>query len=609
MSSVPSALREHPLSNTLRPDTANGAPTPFQRMASYWRRYPAAMIFGGLTVLIAAYISLYAPRVIRMAVDDLRVSVTQEKILQYSLFVIAVSAGRGVFLYLQRKILVALSRDIEYDLRNDFYRHLHAMPPAFFQRQRIGDLMSRATNDISAVRMLVGPAMMYGLNTLFTVILVGPAMIAISGQLTLFALMTLPLAAFATQYFGSRIHERSEAIQEYFGLITAKAQENFSGVRVVRAYAQEDAEEKTFRAMNREFVARNLRLIKLSALFRPALDILFGFGPAVVLWYGGHLVLDGRMTLGQFVEFNLYLGILVWPMIALGWVVNLFQRGMASMRRLNDIFNESPAIDDAQVRPDIGEIKGEIEFRNLTFSYPTTKGGERPAALRNINLKIRKGSTVAVVGATGAGKSTLINLIPRLLDAASGQVFIDGRPIRDYPLQQLRAAVGYVQQESFLFGDTIANNIAFGAESAAREDIVCAAEQSALRADVEAFPNQFDTLIGERGVTLSGGQKQRTALARAIIRNPKILILDDSLSAVDTYTEETILGHLRKIMRGRTTILVSHRISTVKDADHIVFLHDGEIVEEGTHDQLLARKGRYAELHEKQLLEAELAAM
>jgi ATP-binding cassette subfamily B protein len=296
-------------------------------------------------------------------------------------------------------------------------------------------------------------------------------------------------------------------------------------------------------------------------------------------------------------------------MIALGWVVNLFQRGMASMRRLNDIFNESPAIDDAQVRSDIGEIKGEIEFRNLTFSYSTTSGGERLAALRDINLKIRQGSTVAVVGATGAGKSTLINFIPRLLDAASGQVFIDGRPIRDYPLQQLRAAVGYVQQESFLFGDTIANNIAFGAENASREDIVRAAEQSALRADVEAFPNQFDTLIGERGVTLSGGQKQRTALARAIIRNPKILILDDSLSAVDTYTEETILGHLREIMRGRTTILVSHRISTVKDADHIVFLHDGEIVEEGTHDQLLARKGRYAELHEKQLLEAELAAM
>jgi ATP-binding cassette subfamily B protein len=588
-----------------QPSPAPAPPTPFQRMASYWKRYPVPVIWGGTTVLLSAVINLFAPQVIRMALDELRVTLSRDVVLKYAGLIVLVSAGRGVFLFLQRRILVNLSRDIEFDLRNDFYGHLQKMPPAFFQQQRIGDLMSRATNDIGAVRMLVGPAMMYGLNTLFTACLVFPAMLKISASLTLFALITLPLSALATKYFGGKIHERSEQIQEYFGLITAKAQENFSGVRVVRAYAQESPEEETFKAMNREFVTRNLRLIKLSALFRPVLDALFGLGPAVVLWLGGRLVIEGRMTIGQFVEFNLYLTMLIWPMIALGWVVNLFQRGMASMGRLNTVFNQAPAIDDAAARTDIREVEGDIVFDGLTFTYPNAT----VPALKNIDLRIQKGMTVAIVGPTGAGKSTLINLIPRLLDAAPGAIQVDGRPIRQIPLQKLRSAIGYVQQESFLFGDSIANNIAFGAENATREEIVRAAEQSALRGDVEGFPKGFDTIVGERGITLSGGQKQRTALARAILRNPKILILDDSLSAVDTYTEETILGHLREIMRGRTTILVSHRVSTVKEADLIVFLKDGEIVERGTHDELIARGGHYAALYEKQLLEAELAAM
>lgn len=593
------------ISDRDQPSPAPAPPTPFQRMASYWKRYPVPVIWGGTTVLLSAVINLFAPQVIRMALDELRVTVSREVVLKYAGLIVLVSAGRGVFLFLQRRILVNLSRDIEFDLRNDFYGHLQKMPPAFFQQQRIGDLMSRATNDIGAVRMLVGPAMMYGLNTLFTACLVFPAMLKISASLTLFALITLPLSALATKYFGGKIHERSEQIQEYFGLITAKAQENFSGVRVVRAYAQESPEEETFKAMNREFVTRNLRLIKLSALFRPVLDALFGLGPAVVLWLGGRLVIEGRMTLGQFVEFNLYLTMLIWPMIALGWVVNLFQRGMASMGRLNTVFNQAPAIDDAAARTDIREVEGDIVFDGLTFTYPNAT----VPALKNIDLRIQKGMTVAIVGPTGAGKSTLINLIPRLLDAAPGAIQVDGRPIRQISLQKLRSAIGYVQQESFLFGDSIANNIAFGSENATREEIVRAAEQSALRGDVEGFPKGFDTIVGERGITLSGGQKQRTALARAILRNPKILILDDSLSAVDTYTEETILGHLREIMRGRTTILVSHRVSTVKEADLIVFLKDGEIAERGTHDELVACGGHYAALYEKQLLEAELAAM
>ncbi len=608
MSSVQSTtlpLAEIPARATERPTPAPAPPTPFRRMASYWKRYPVPVIWGGTTVLLSAIINLFAPQVIRGALDELRVTVAHQVVWKYAALIVLVSAGRGVFLFLQRRILVNLSRDIEFDIRNDFYGHLQKMPPSFFQQQRIGDLMSRATSDIGAVRMLVGPAMMYGLNTLFTACLVFPAMLRISPSLTLFALITLPLSAVATKYFGGKIHERSEQIQEYFGLITAKAQENFSGVRVVRAYAQETAEAETFKAMNHEFVTRNLRLIRLSALFRPVLDALFGLGPAVVLWLGGRLVLEGRMTLGQFVEFNLYLTMLIWPMIALGWVVNLFQRGMASMGRLNTIFNQSPAIDDATVRTDIPAVEGDIEFRGLTFTYPNAT----VPALRDINLRIEKGMTVAIVGPTGAGKSTLINLIPRLLDGAPGTVSVDGHPIRQISLQNLRSAIGYVQQESFLFGDSIANNIAFGAEKATRDEVVRAAEQAALRGDVEGFPKGFDTIVGERGITLSGGQKQRTALARAILRNPKILILDDSLSAVDTYTEETILGHLREIMVGRTTILVSHRVSTVKEADLIVFLKDGEIVERGTHDELIARGGHYAALYEKQLLEAELAAM
>lgn len=571
--------------------------------------YRWSFALGGAFILASAYVNLWSPQVIRTAVDDLRAGVTREKVARYALLVIGIAAVRGLFLFWQRRILINRSRDIEYDLRNAFYAHLQQQPPAFFHRQRIGDLMSRATNDIGAVRMLIGPAVLYGLNTLFTVALILPAMLAVNVTLTAFALMTLPLAAAATKYFGARIHERSEQIQEYFGLVTAKAQENFSGVRVVRAFAQEAAEEAAFDAMNREFVRRNLQLVRLSALFRPVLDILFGLGPAIVLWYGGRLVLRGELTLGQFVEFNLYLTMLVWPMIALGWVVNLTQRGLASMGRLSKILDEAPAIHDATAVSQLPPIEGDIEFRGLTFTYPSPDAAPRPPALRDVSLRIPRGTTLAVIGPTGAGKSTLANLIPRLLDAPPGTLFIDGRPIHDYPLHQLRAAIGYAQQESFLFSDTIAANIAFGVEQASPEAIVQAAEQAGLREDVERFPKGFETVVGERGITLSGGQKQRTALARALLRNPKILILDDALSAVDADTEARILGHLREVMRGRTTILIAHRISTVKDADHIVFLEDGRIVEQGTHAQLLALGGRYAALYERQKLEAELAAL
>ncbi len=613
MSSSPTASLASPVASAptaaLSVQPSSPTLTPWQRLLRFCAPYWPSFLLGGLCILASAYINLLSPQVIRAAVDDLGMGVTQSKIARYAGLVVGIAAIRGLFLFWQRRILINRSRDIEYDLRQAFYAHLQQQPPSFFHRQRIGDLMSRATNDIGAVRMLIGPAVLYGLNTLFTVLLILPAMVAVNVTLTAFALITLPLAAAATKYFGARIHDQSERIQEYFGLVTAKAQENFSGVRVVRAFAQEAAEEAAFDAMNREFVRRNMQLIRLSALFRPVLDILFGLGPAIVLWYGGRLVLRGELTLGQFVEFNLYLTMLVWPMIALGWVVNLTQRGLASMGRLSKIFDEAPAIHDAAAVPNLPPIAGDIEFRHLTFAYPGPDGTPGPPVLRDISLTIPRGATLAIVGPTGAGKSTLANLIPRLLDAPPGTLFIDGRPIHDYPLHQLRAAIGYAPQEAFLFSDTIAANIAFGVDQATPEAIVQAAEQAGLREDVERFPKGFETIIGERGITLSGGQKQRTALARAILRNPRILILDDALSAVDTDTEARILGHLRQVMRGRTTILIAHRISTVKDADHIVFLEDGQIVEQGTHDQLVALGGRYAALYERQKLEAELAAL
>ena len=578
--------------------------TPLRRLISYFVPYKRMIILGISCVFMTNLVRMTAPLVLRKAVDDLAAEVTHSKLLEYGALLILIALTQGVFLFTQRRVLINMSRDIEYDLRSDFYAHLQKLPFEFYQTHRTGDLMARATNDLSAVRMIVGPALMYSMNTVFAMALLVPLMASISWRLTLLAFLSMPLVATATNYFSKRIHDRFEKVQEYFGTVSNRAQESFAGVRVIRAYTQEQAEIESFKLVNREFVNRNLQLIRLSGIFHPILQFFIGLGFIAVLWFGGGLVIGGKISIGQFVQFTLYLGYLIWPMIALGWVINIFQRGMASMGRLHQIMSIEPSIRDAGDVQSIDAIKGEIEFRDLTFTY----GEAREPALMDINLHIEPGQTVAFVGSVGSGKSTMMNLVTRLLDAEPGQVLIDGLPIREIPLGVLRSSIGYVPQETFLFSETIAENIAFGVEHATAEEIERVATEAGIAEDILEFPDGFETLVGERGITLSGGQKQRTAIARALIRRPRILILDDALSSVDTYTEERILGHLRRIMRGRTSLIVSHRVSTVKDADVIVVLEDGRIAERGTHDSLIARGGLYAELYEKQLLEEELAA-
>ncbi len=471
--------------------------------------------------------------------------------------------------------------------------------------------MARATNDLNAVRMLLGPAIMYSANTIAFMSGALFFMLHISPKLTLYAFAPLPVASVIIQYFSKQIHERFERIQAMFSDITARVQENLSGVRVIRAFAQETSEIARFEASNTEYVGRSLRLVRLMGVLWPTLELMLGMAIILVLWLGGREVLQHRIDLGQFVAFNVYMVQLTWPVIAFGWVINIFQRGTASMARIQQIFDEQPEITDADVPVDApSEIAGAIEFRDLSFRYPRRaedgENAEPPLVLKNVNLTVPAGTSLAIVGPTGSGKSTLVGLIPRIYDAAPGAVLIDGRPVREFPLELLRRSIGFVPQETFLFSDSIRENIAFGAQDAPDAEIRGAAEAASIAAEIEEFPEQFNTIVGERGITLSGGQKQRTAIARALVRNPKILVLDDALASVDTHTEDKILNHLRRLMQGRTTIFISHRVSTVRNADQIAVLEHGEIVELGSHDELIARNGYYTELYNKQLLEEEL---
>ena len=570
----------------------------------YLKKYRWSLFLGALTVFGNNGIWVLFPQVLRRAIDDLNVGATRHKFFIYSLLLLGIALTKGVFQFLTRWLMIGVSREIEYDLRNDMFAHLSSLDYAYYQKNRTGDIMARATNDLNAVRMLLGPAIMYSANTLVFTIAALFFMWHISPKLTIYAFLPLPLASIVVQYFGRKIHERFERIQAQFSDISARAQENFSGARVIRAYAQEDAEIALFEKSNQEYVTRSLPLARLMGMLWPALELLLGLAYAVVLWLGPRQVLRGSMSVGQFYAFSMYILMLTWPVIALGWVINIFQRGMASMGRINEILVAKPQITDAAVpaaAEPFPEITGALRFRHLTFAY------DGHPVLKDINLEIPAGTSLAIVGPTGSGKTTLVSLIPRIYDAAPGTLLLDGRPIRQYPVATLRQNVGFVPQETFLFSDTIRENVAFGVEDATAEQVHDSAEAANIAVDIESFPEQYETMVGERGITLSGGQKQRTAIARAIIRDPRILILDDALASVDTYTEEKILNHLREVMQGRTTIFISHRVSTVRNADRIAVLHDGRIVEYGTHDELLARNGYYTDLYNKQLLEEELA--
>jgi ATP-binding cassette subfamily B protein len=596
----------------------------------YLKRYRWSYAAGTLCVFLTNGIWILFPLVLGRAADDLHEGVTRHKLFVYAAVLLAIAIAKGIFQFLTRWIVIGISRDMEFDLRNDLFARLEILSYSYYQRHRTGDIMARATNDLNAVRALLGPAIMYSANTIVYTAGALAFMVSISPWLTLYTFLPLPAVSIVIQTFGRRIHERFERIQAMFSDISARAQENFSGARLIRAYVQEKAEIRMFEAENQEYIRRSLRLVRLMGMLWPTLELMLGCAVVLVLWLGGRevihglshvtlvsnlgnshpgisapavattLSLSGSMTVGQFVAFSTYMLQLTWPIIALGWVINLFQRGTASLIRINEIMREQPEIKDAPGAQD-REIAGEIEIRGLNFGY------DGKQVLHDVNLRIPAGSSLAIVGPTGSGKTTLVSLIPRIYDAEPGMVLIDGRPIREYLTASLRKNIGFVPQETFLFSDRIRENIALGVDSATDQEIHNAANAANIAADIETFPEGYDTMVGERGITLSGGQKQRTAIARALIRNPKILILDDALSSVDTHTEDKILNHLRDVMRGRTTIFISHRVSTVRNADRIAVLHRGRIVELGTHDELLALNGYYCDLYNKQLLEEELA--
>jgi ATP-binding cassette subfamily B protein len=576
-----------------------------RRLLRYLAKHRRSFLLGFACVVVTNVLTLAGPWVLKYAIDDLQSALTLGKVREYAVALLGLALVGGFFRFLMRRIIIGASRDFEYDLRNDFFASLQRMHLGYFQHTRTGDLMSRATNDLSAVRMMIGPAVMYASSTGLTFIVAIALMVSINPWLTAAALVPLPFVSIVVRYFGAAIHHRFEKIQEQLSDISAVTQESLAGVRVVRAYGQEAFEIERFRRANEEYVVRNRALIRLQGMYFPSMGLLMGIGALLVLWIGSREVIAGRMTVGELVAFNTYLMMLGWPMIAFGWVTNLLQRGMASWKRMLEILDAKPAITDEHVPASpITNIQGAIEFRHLTFRYGDTE------VLHDVSLRIPAGTTTAIVGATGSGKSTLLSLLPRLHEAPPDTVFIDGVDVRQIPLATLRGAIGFVAQEPFLFSASVADNIAFGLSDRPHSQaaIEAAAATARLDKDIETFPNGYDTLVGERGITLSGGQKQRTAIARALIMSPAILVLDDALSAVDTHTEEEILQRLSRVMRQRTSIIVSHRVSTVRGADQIVVLEHGRVAESGTHDSLVRHGGLYAELYRKQLLEEELAA-
>jgi ATP-binding cassette subfamily B multidrug efflux pump len=577
---------------------------PLIYLIPYLGKYRSKIALGFLMVIFTVVASMFSPWILKYVVDGLKQAINEGKLPYYAALVLGLSILEGFFRFWMRRILIGASRDVEYDLRNDFLAHVQKMSLSFLQSHSTGDIMSRATNDLNAVRSVLGPGIMYSMNTVVQVIISTAILMRLNWQLTLLAYIPLVLLSFMLKRFGQQIHDRFESIQEQFSNLSTKAQENLSGIRVIKAFAREASEIEEFRQLNVDYVRRNVSLIRLWGIFYPLMTALIGMSSVALLWFGGRQVILGRLTLGEFVAFMGYLSMLIWPTIAVGWVINIFQRGAASMGRILEIMDAPPEIHDESGSRAPESVAGALELRNLTFQYPNSKN----PVLRNISMVVPAGTTLAIVGHTGSGKSTLVNLIPRLFDPPPGTLFVDGQDARQWPLAELRRNIGYVPQETFLFSDTIRENISFGADDAATDiDVDWAARVSQIAGDIETFSHNMQTYVGERGITLSGGQKQRVAISRAVAILPKILIFDDSLSNVDTYTEERILEELTKVMKDRTTILVSHRISTVKNAQQIIVFKDGAIVERGTHESLMELQGVYADLHQKQLLEEELA--
>jgi ATP-binding cassette subfamily B protein len=571
----------------------------------YLNKYRIRIVVGFFMVVSTVVTGMFAPWVLKYVVDDLQSTFSAQKLPLYGALILGISGVQGFFRFWMRRILIGTSRKIEFDLRNDFFGHLQKLSLSFFQSRNTGDVMSRATNDLNAVRSVLGPGIMYSMTTIVTVVIATAILLRLDWKLTLLAFVPLSVASATVKKCGQQIHDRFELIQEQFSHLSTKVQENLSGIRVVKAFAREDSEVLEFEALNSEYVTRSISLIRLWGVFYPLMSALIGMSSVVLLWYGGRKVMSGNLSLGEFTAFLGYLALLTWPTIAAGWIINIFQRGAASMRRILQIMESKPEIRDSSDAAPPDQIMGSLEIRNLSYRYDAS---EREV-LCDINVSVAAGETLAIVGHTGSGKSTLINLIARLHDPPPGTVFVDGRDVRRWPLAQLRGIIGYVPQETFLFSETIRENISFGDGISTDEQTRWAAETAHIAEDIANFPKEFETFVGERGITLSGGQRQRVAISRAIFVLPKILILDDSLSNVDTHTEEKILQGLSHVMRDRTTILVSHRISTVKDAHQIIVLQNGRIVERGTHESLLARQGVYSDLYMKQLLEEELATV
>lgn len=573
------------------------------RLGKYLSRYKRSIIIGLLCVFVANSVALLVPWVVKYAVDALEQDLPPSKLAGYAWIIIGLTVFQGIFRFLMRRVLIGTSRKIEYDIRNDFFSHIQSLSFSFFNRTSTGDLMARATNDLNSVRDLVGPALMHSFSTCVAIFVSLYWMFRIDPLLTLLTLAVLPLIAVLVNRMGAALHRAYLSVQDQYALMSSMVQENLGGTRVVKAYGRQESEIARFGELNGEYVRRNLTSAKLSAAFRPLLRVVVVIALAVVLWAGGLRVIRGSMSMGEFVAFMGYLAALTWPMIGVGWVLNLLQRGTASMKRLNVIWDEVPEIADGPKTRSSEIIGGDIAFEEVSFSY---NGHE---VLKNLNLKIPEGSTTAVVGRTGSGKSTLVNLIPRFFDPKSGRVTIGGTDVRELPVAELRSIIGYVPQEIFLFSDTVENNIAFGVQRADSESVERAARLSHLHHDVLELPDGYKTLLGERGVNLSGGQRQRAAMARALIINPKILILDDSLSSVDSDTESEILKRLSEAGNGRTVLLVSHRISSVMNADRILVMDDGKIAEEGTHAELLSAEGIYSEMYRRQLITAELDSL